>query len=164
MPQKPRVGIAMGSDSDLTVMQEAADVCKKMGVAYEMNILSAHRTPKEMMAYAKAAQRRGIKVIIAGAGGAAHLAGVFAALTSLPVIGVPILSKSLQGLDALLSTVQMPPGVPVAAVAIGGGTNAGLLACQILATHSAPIAAKLARYKQELGRNVRRKNRKLKRR
>lgn len=161
MPKKPLVGIAMGSHSDLPIMKEAADICKAMGVACELNILSAHRTPKAMMEYTENAQRRGIKVIIAGAGGAAHLAGMFAALSTLPVIGVPIPTKNLHGLDSLLSTVQMPPGVPVATVAIGGGKNAGILACQMLAVTHPELQAKLAAYKIKLYRMVRNKNRAL---
>lgn len=160
----PLVGIAMGSDSDLPIMKEAADICKAMGVPYEINILSAHRTPKHMYDYAEKALRRGVRVIVAGAGGAAHLPGMIAAITTLPVIGVPIPTKSLGGLDSLLSIAQMPPGVPVATVAIGAGKNAGLLACQILATHNTELALKLASYKLELYRMVRGKNRALKRR
>lgn len=159
--KKPLVGIAMGSDSDLSVMKEAADICKEMGVACELNILSAHRTPKAMRDYAEKAERRGVRVVIAGAGGAAHLAGMFAALTTLPVIGVPIPTKNLHGLDSLLSTVQMPPGVPVATVAIGGGKNAGLLACQVLAVTDPKMQKKLAAYKLKMIRQVRQKNRAL---
>lgn len=159
----PLIGIAMGSDSDLPVMHEAAEICKRLGIKYEINILSAHRTPQAMYDYAATALKRGVRVIIAGAGGAAHLPGMIAAITTLPVIGVPIPTKSLQGLDSLLSIAQMPPGVPVATVAIGGGKNAGLLACQILAIYDDALACKLATYKLELYRMVRQKNRSLKR-
>lgn len=150
------VGIAMGSNSDLPIMREAAQVCKEMGIPYELNILSAHRTPKDMFDYAETALRRGIRVIIAGAGGAAHLPGMIAAVTTLPVIGVPIPTKSLQGLDSLLSIAQMPPGVPVATVAIGAGKNAGLLACQILAIMQPKLHMKLATFKLKMYRKVRR--------
>ncbi len=127
---KPKIGILMGSDSDLPTMQEIANVCNEFGIGYKMRVISAHRNPLEAVEYGQNADKRGIKVIIAGAGGAAHLPGVLAGNTPLPVIGVPIQSKSLNGLDSLLSIVQMPPGVPVATVAIGGGRNAGLLAIQ----------------------------------
>lgn len=131
--KQPLVGIIMGSDSDLPVMKEAAMVLQELGVASETTIVSAHRTPERMVTYAREAQGRGLKVIIAGAGGAAHLPGMTASLTLLPVIGVPVKSSNLQGLDSLLSIVQMPGGVPVATVAINGGKNAGLLAARILA-------------------------------
>src|SRR5262245_40705772 len=124
----PLVGIIMGSDSDYTTMKEAADICQEFDVTFEIRIVSAHRTPHDMMDYAETAHARGLRVIIAGAGGAAHLPGMVASLTPLPVIGVPIQSKALNGLDSLLSIVQMPSGVPVATVAIGGARNAGLLA------------------------------------
>src|SRR5437660_9075728 len=129
----PLVGILMGSDSDWPTMKAAADACAEFGVPSEASVISAHRTPDDLAEYARSAHERGLRVIIAGAGGAAHLPGVTAAFTTLPVIGVPIESKSLKGLDSLLSIVQMPSGVPVATVAIGGGRNAGLLAVQILA-------------------------------
>jgi 5-(carboxyamino)imidazole ribonucleotide mutase len=145
---EPQIGILMGSDSDLEVMEEAAKVCEEFGVAYDIHVFSAHRTPDETTEYAKNAQQRGLKVLIAGAGGAAHLAGVVAAHTPLPVIGVPIKGKALKGLDSLLSIVQMPPGVPVATVAIDGGRNAGLLAIQILATHDADLLARFVAYKE----------------
>lgn len=161
--RKPLVGIVMGSDSDLPIMQEAADVCKEMGVACEMSVLSAHRTPKAAAAYAEAVLNRGVRVIIAGAGGAAHLAGVLAAFTTTPVIGIPIPTKNLHGMDSLLSTVQMPPGVPVATVAIGGGKNAGLLACQMLAVSHPPLHKKLAAFKQRMASAVLKKNRALRR-
>lgn len=157
----PQVGILMGSDSDLEVMEEVAKACEEFGVAYEIHVSSAHRTPHETAAYAQGAHRRGLKVLVAGAGGAAHLAGVVAAHTPLPVIGVPIKSKALKGLDSLLSIVQMPPGVPVATVAIDGGRNAGLLAVQILATHDADLAARLVSYKAQLAEATREKDRRL---
>ncbi|MCF7994951.1 MAG: 5-(carboxyamino)imidazole ribonucleotide mutase, partial [Chromatiaceae bacterium] len=128
----PRVGVIMGSDSDLPVMQAAADVLGELGVAYEVTIVSAHRTPRRLYSYAEQAAERGLGVIIAGAGGAAHLPGMVAAITALPVIGVPVKSSALSGQDSLLSIVQMPAGVPVATVAINGAKNAGLLAAQIL--------------------------------
>ena len=157
----PRVGILMGSDSDLEIMEEAAQVCEEFGVTYEIHVLSAHRTPQDTADYARHAHQRGLKVIIAGAGGAAHLAGVVAAHTPLPVIGVPIKSKALKGHDSLLSIVQMPRGVPVAAVAIDGGHNAGLLAVQILATHDADLFARLVAYKERLAEATREKDRRL---
>jgi 5-(carboxyamino)imidazole ribonucleotide mutase len=150
MKLKPLVGIIMGSDSDLPIMQEAADLLETMGVLYELTIVSAHRTPERMVDYAKTAKKRGLKVIIAGAGGAAHLPGMVASLTALPVIGVPVKSRSLDGLDALYSIVQMPPGVPVATVAINGAKNAGILAAQILSTGDAALGEKVERYKKEL--------------
>ncbi len=140
----------MGSDSDLPTMQEAAIVLEEFGVAYEMKITSAHRTPNVMATYSSSALKRGIKVIIAGAGGAAHLPGMSASHTPLPVIGVPIKTKSLDGLDALLSIAQMPSGVPVATVAIGGGKNAGLLAVQILAISDKRLMKKMIKYKKKL--------------
>ena len=157
----PRVGILMGSDSDLEIMEEAAQVCEEFGVTYEIHVLSAHRTPQDTADYARHAHQRGLKVIIAGAGGAAHLAGVVAAHTPLPVIGVPIKSKALKGHDSLLSIVQMPRGVPVATVAIDGGHNAGLLAVQILATHDADLFARLVAYKEQLAEATREKDRRL---
>lgn len=151
-----QVGIVMGSDSDLPIMEEAAKMLEQFGIRYEMTISSAHRAPKRTAEYAEKARSRGLKVLIAGAGGAAHLAGVLAAETSLPVIGVPIDSSPLQGLDALLATVQMPGGVPVATVAIGkaGARNAGILAAQILALSDEELAKKLLDYKQRLARDV----------
>lgn len=148
------VGIAMGSESDLPVMQEAAQVLRDFGVAHEVRVLSAHRTPRAMLEYAESAQPRGLKVIVAGAGGAAHLPGMIAASTPLPVIGVPVPTKNLQGLDSLLSIVQMPGGVPVATVAIGGAKNAGLLAVQILAVGDPGLMVKVAAYKADLIRQV----------
>ena len=154
----PVVGIVMGSDSDLPTMQGAADVCREFGVAYELRVVSAHRTPQDMAEYGTTAHTRGLRVIIAGAGGAAHLPGMLAAYSPLPVIGVPVQSKALSGLDSLLSIVQMPAGVPVATIAIGGGRNAGLLAVQILATSDPALLDKLIAYKQELAVQSRAKN------
>ena len=145
-----KVGIIMGSDSDLPVMQAAADQLSEFGIAYEMTIVSAHRTPQRLYEYSQTAIERGLKVIIAGAGGAAHLPGMVAAITSLPVIGVPVKSSALSGEDSLLSIVQMPPGVPVATVAINGAKNAGILAAQILGTADNAIAKLVADYKQSL--------------
>lgn len=160
--KKPIVGIIMGSDSDLPAMQEAAAVLEQFGVPYEMRITSAHRTPEVMSAYASAAQKRGLKVIIAGAGGAAHLPGMTASHTPLPVIGVPIKTKALDGLDSLLSIAQMPGGVPVATVAIGGGKNAGLLAVQILAVSDKRLMKEMVSYKKELEKESKKKDEALK--
>lgn len=146
----PKVGIIMGSDSDLHVMKEAAKVLEEFGVPYEITIVSAHRTPERMYEYAKTARERGIEVIIAGAGGAAHLPGMTASLTTLPVIGVPVKGSSLDGLDSLLSIVQMPRGVPVATVAINNAQNAGLLAVRILSIKYPELAERLERYRQEM--------------
>ncbi|MBC8097838.1 MAG: 5-(carboxyamino)imidazole ribonucleotide mutase [Armatimonadetes bacterium] len=148
--QTALVGIVMGSDSDLPTMQGAIDICAEFGVAYEARVLSAHRTPDDMAEYGRTAHTRGLKVIIAGAGGAAHLPGMLAAYSPLPVIGVPVQSKALNGQDSLLSIVQMPAGVPVATVAIGGGVNAGLLAVQILATADPALLQALLAYKDRL--------------
>ena len=157
------VGIVMGSDSDMGVMQSAADVLKDFDVAFEITVASAHRSPQRAAQWASSASGRGIKVIIAGAGHAAHLAGAMAAHTRLPVIGVPIDSSCLQGMDALLSTVQMPPGIPVAAMAIGkpGARNAGILAVQILALADADLSKKLTDYKQDMAAKVEQKAREL---
>ncbi|MGZ5242505.1 MAG: 5-(carboxyamino)imidazole ribonucleotide mutase [Bacteroidia bacterium] len=145
------VGIIMGSQSDLKVMQEAADILTELGVAYEIDIVSAHRTPDKMFEYAKSARTRGLKVIIAGAGGAAHLPGMVASLTTLPVIGVPVKSSnSIDGWDSVLSILQMPGGVPVATVALNGAKNAGILAAQILGTSNDKIADSLQAYKDGL--------------
>jgi 5-(carboxyamino)imidazole ribonucleotide mutase len=145
------VGIIMGSSSDLPVMQDAIQVCKDFGIAYEVDIVSAHRTPVKMLDYAQNAQKRGIQVIIAGAGGAAHLPGMVASATILPVIGVPVKSSnSIDGWDSILSILQMPNGVPVATVALNASKNAGLLAMQILALANGDLSAKLAAYKIEL--------------
>jgi 5-(carboxyamino)imidazole ribonucleotide mutase len=140
----------MGSDSDLPVMQAAADCLAELGVPYEMTIVSAHRTPRRLFEYAEGARGRGLKVIIAGAGGAAHLPGMAAAITPLPVIGVPVKTSSLSGQDSLLSIVQMPAGVPVATVAINGARNAGLLAAQIIGTGEPQLLERVARYKRDL--------------
>jgi phosphoribosylamine--glycine ligase len=158
---RSKVGIVMGSDSDLGVMQAAAEILKKFGVAYEMTVASAHRTPERAMKFATEAQDRGVGVIIAGAGHAAHLAGVLAAHTILPVIGVPIDSSCLQGMDALLSTVQMPPGIPVATVSIGksGAKNAGILAAQILAASDTRLQERLRTFKKEMAEQVEKKAR-----
>jgi 5-(carboxyamino)imidazole ribonucleotide mutase len=161
MRKKPLVGIIMGSDSDLPVMLEAAKVCDDFGIAYEMKVTSAHRTPEFMAAYTKNAHKRGIRVIIAGAGGSAHLPGMAAAFSPLPVIGIPVKSRSLEGIDSLLSIVQMPPGVPVATVAIGNGKNAGLLAVQILSVHDKVLFRKIQEYKKMIARESLEKNKKL---
>lgn len=154
-----RVGIVMGSDSDLPIMQAAADILRSFGIGYEMTIASAHRSPQRAMQFAGKARDRGLRVIIAGAGHAAHLAGIMAAHTTLPVIGIPIDSSCLQGLDALLSTVQMPAGIPVATVSIGksGAKNAAILATQILAVSDEGLAEKLAAYKQKMADKVEQK-------
>jgi 5-(carboxyamino)imidazole ribonucleotide mutase len=144
------VAVIMGSDSDLPTMQPAVTILASLGVAAEVRVLSAHRTPLEMVAFAQQAAGRGVKVIIAGAGGAAHLPGMVASLTPLPVIGVPVQSKALSGVDSLHSIVQMPAGIPVATVAIGNGTNAGLLAAQILATADAALAERVQAYRAGL--------------
>jgi phosphoribosylamine--glycine ligase len=155
----PAVGIVMGSDSDLGVMEEAAAMLKKFGIPFEMTVASAHRSPERATRFAATARERGMKLIIAGAGHAAHLAGVLAAHTSLPVIGVPIDSSSLQGLDSLLSTVQMPPGIPVATMALGksGARNAGIFAAQVLALSNPDLAARIDRFKKEMASEVERK-------
>ncbi len=155
------VGIIMGSDSDWPTMKAAAEVCAEFGIAHEVQVISAHRTPRDLERYASTAHARGLRVIIAGAGGAAHLPGVTAAFTTLPVIGVPIESKALKGLDSLLSIVQMPSGIPVATVAIGGARNAGLLAMQILAVGNAALQRKLLGFKARLAAESRAKNRRL---
>jgi len=163
---KPVVSIVMGSDSDLPLMEEAANVLKEFEVPYEIVITSAHRSPKRTHQFIKGLNRRGIRLVIAGAGGAAHLAGTIAAQTTLPVIGVPVPSAHLNGLDSLLSIVQMPSGVPVGTLGIGkaGVINAGLFAVQILALNSASLSAKLGRYKQFLEKAVARKAQKIKKR
>jgi phosphoribosylaminoimidazole carboxylase PurE protein len=160
---KPLVGIIMGSDSDLTVMQEAVRVLKEFEVSFEIGVYSAHRSPHRTLDYVKSARERGLRLIIAGAGSSAHLAGVTAAETTLPVIGVPIDSSPLSGFDALLSTVQMPPGVPVGTMGVGksGATNAGFFAVQILALSDDNLARKLAEYKTQLEKNVAEKSRKV---
>lgn len=150
MSTSPLVGIAMGSESDFGVMREAADVLTEFGIPYEIRVLSAHRTPRAMADYAETAHERGLKVVIAGAGGAAHLPGMIAASTPLPVIGVPVPGRSLSGLDSLLSIVQMPAGVPVATVAIGNARNAGLLAVQILSAADTHLLQRIRTYKAGL--------------
>jgi 5-(carboxyamino)imidazole ribonucleotide mutase len=154
-PNAPLVGIIMGSDSDLAVMQAAADMLQQFGVAYELTVVSAHRTPERMFTYAKRAAERGLKVIIAGAGGAAHLPGMVASLTSLPVIGVPVKSSnSIDGWDSVLSILQMPGGVPVATVALNGSKNAGILAAQIIGAFIPEVATRIDTYKKELNDEV----------
>src|SRR5580658_6093731 len=157
----PLVGILMGSDSDWPTMKLAADALSEFGIGSEAKVISAHRDPRGLEEYISGAPKRGIKVIIAGAGGAAHLPGVSAAFTTLPVIGVPIESKSLKGLDSLLSIVQMPPGVPVATVGIGAAKNAGLLAMQILAVSDDRLRKEMLKYKDKLAEESRAKNRTL---
>lgn len=144
------IGIIMGSSSDLPVMKEAAEFLDEIGIAYEMTVVSAHRTPKRLYEYAETAIERGISVIIAGAGGSAHLPGMVAAITTLPVIGVPVMTKTLSGVDSLYSIVQMPPGIPVATVAINGAKNAGILAASILSVSDSDIRTKLQNYKDSL--------------
>jgi phosphoribosylaminoimidazole carboxylase PurE protein len=162
---RPLVGIVMGSDTDLPVMTETAQTLKKFGVPFEVEIPSAHRSPARTSEYARTAIERGLKVLIVGAGGASHLAGVIAAETTLPVIGVPMATTTLAGLDALLSTVQMPGGVPVACTAIGkpGAINAAVVATEIIATSDSALATKLKEYKEQLARSVAAKSEKVKR-
>ncbi len=157
----PLVGIAMGSRSDLPVMQAAAEALERLGVAHELRIVSAHRTPEHMLDYGRSAAGRGLRVIVAGAGGAAHLPGMLAALTTLPVIGVPVALRHLDGLDSLLSIVQMPTGVPVATVAVGNAANAGLLAARILALGDPELTARLAAMAAESESSVRDHDREL---
>ena len=157
----PLVAVIMGSDSDLDVMKDAAKILDEFGVAYEITVVSAHRTPQRMYDFATKASDRGVKVIVAGAGGAAHLPGMVASLTHLPVIGVPVQSKAMSGVDSLYSIVQMPPGVPVATVAINGAANAGLLAVQILSTSDSALAEKMKSYKLNLKSTVEEKAGKL---
>ena len=166
MSKKPIVSVIMGSDSDLDTMREAEKVLEKFGILYETKILSAHRSPEMTSGFAIGAEKKGIKVIIAGAGGAAHLAGVIASHTILPVIGVPMDTKALKGIDSLLSTVQMPSGIPVATVAIGktGAKNAGILAAQIIGLSENRVKAKLKEHKKELVKAVKSKNKCLKQR
>jgi len=149
-----KVGIIMGSDSDLPVMKDAADFLDEMGIPYELTIVSAHRTPKRLYEYAETAIERGLSVIIAGAGGSAHLPGMVASITTLPVIGVPIKSKALSGIDSLYSIVQMPAGIPVATVAINGAKNAGILATSILSVSNGEVAEKLKKFKENLTETV----------
>jgi 5-(carboxyamino)imidazole ribonucleotide mutase len=161
MSDSPVVGVIMGSDSDLPVMQAAADVLKEFGVAHEVRIISAHRTPEAMIAYGKEAAGRGLKAIIAGAGGAAHLPGMVASVTPLPVIGVPVGITKLQGIDALLSIVQMPAGIPVATVAVDNARNAGLLAVRILGTGDSELLKKMEAYQDQLRELVLEKDRRV---
>ena len=156
-----KVGIVMGSDSDMPVMAQAAEILDQFGISYEMNIISAHREPDTFFAYAKGAEERGVKVIIAGAGKAAHLPGMCAALFPMPVIGIPMKTSDLGGVDSLYSIVQMPSGIPVATVAIGGGKNAGILAAKILAVSDAELLAKLKEYSEEMKAGVEAKDAKL---
>lgn len=158
---KVQIGIIMGSDSDLPVMQEAAKVLEELNIAYEISVVSAHRTPKRMYDYAQDARQRGIRVIIAGAGGAAHLPGMVAAMTELPVIGVPVQSKTMSGVDSLYSIVQMPPGVPVASVAINGARNAGILAAQMIGIADSSILDRVAAFKKQMETEVQVKAQKL---
>ena len=159
---KPVVGVVMGSDSDWSVMSDAAEALKDFGIDYEVEVLSAHRTPEKMIEWGKAAAGRGIKVIIAGAGGAAHLPGMLASVTTLPVIGVPVPLSKLDGMDSLLSIVQMPAGIPVATVSIGGAKNAGILAARILGAFDEKLSAAMAAYSEDLKVQVAEKNAKLK--
>ena len=158
----PLVGVVMGSDSDWSVMSDAAVALKEFGIEYEVEVLSAHRTPEKMIEWGKAASSRGIKVIIAGAGGAAHLPGMLASVTTLPVIGVPVSLSKLDGMDSLLSIVQMPGGIPVATVSIGGAKNAGILAARILGTNDHALEKKLIEYGKSLASLVAEKNEQLK--
>ncbi|MEO1644376.1 MAG: 5-(carboxyamino)imidazole ribonucleotide mutase [Chloroflexota bacterium] len=158
MATQALVGVIMGSDSDLPTMRDAIDILKEFDIPHEVKVVSAHRTPDDMADYAKSAHERGLKVIIAGAGGAAHLPGMVAAYTPLPVIGVPVKSSALSGIDSLLSIVQMPNGVPVATVAIGKARNAGLLAVKILATADDALLTKMQQYRADLAKMSRAKN------
>lgn len=159
---QPIVGVVMGSDSDWSVMSDAAQALKEFGINYEVEVLSAHRTPERMIEWGKSAAGRGIKVIIAGAGGAAHLPGMLASVTTLPVIGVPVALAKLDGMDSLLSIVQMPAGIPVATVSIGGARNAGILAARIIGTNDTAMSEKLAAFGESLKDAVAEKNEKLK--
>ncbi|UTJ06968.1 5-(carboxyamino)imidazole ribonucleotide mutase [Arcobacter roscoffensis] len=154
MSKKPLVGIIMGSDSDLPVMQDAAKMLEFFGIEYELTIVSAHRTPEKLFEYSKKAEKRGLRTIIAGAGGAAHLPGMVASLTALPVIGVPVKTSSLSGLDSLLSIVQMPGGVPVSTVAINNSKNAGILAAQTIGVKSKEVRKKISEYKKQMRKEV----------
>jgi 5-(carboxyamino)imidazole ribonucleotide mutase len=157
----PLVGIVMGSDSDWPVMEAAAQALHEFEISHEVDVVSAHRMPREMIAYGEAAADRGLKVIIAGAGGAAHLPGMLASVTPLPVIGVPVPLKYLDGMDSLLSIVQMPAGVPVATVSVGGARNAGLLAARILAAHDAALRSRMKDFQQELNEQATEKGKRL---
>lgn len=161
--KKPLVGILMGSDSDLPVMEKAAEVFREMGIPYEMDISSAHRLPEKTATYARTARERGLEVLIAGAGMAAHLAGVLAAHTTIPVIGVPLKSGALEGVDALYSTVQMPPGIPVATVGIDGAKNAAYLACEILSIKYPEVVKKLEEFREKMRKDLEEKSKALKR-
>lgn len=158
---KPLVGIIMGSDSDLEVMSDAAKILEEFEIPYELSIVSAHRTPDRMYEYAKKAVKKGLKVIIAGAGGSAHLPGMVASLTPLPIIGVPIKTKTIDGLDSLLSIVQMPPGIPVATVSVNGAKNAGLLAVKILGVNDSAVRMKMKEYMETLKNQITQKAGKL---
>ena len=160
--KKPLVGILMGSESDLPVMEKAAETLKEMGIPYEIDIISAHRLPEKTARYAKTARNRGVEVLIAGAGMAAHLAGVLASHTTLPVIGVPLKSGALNGVDALYSTIQMPPGIPVATVAIDGAKNAAYLACEILSIKYPEVAKKLEDFRSNMRKTLEKKSKALK--
>ncbi|MEO0027232.1 MAG: hypothetical protein RL716_563 [Actinomycetota bacterium] len=159
---QPIVGVVMGSDSDWSVMSDAAQILKEFGIAFEVEVLSAHRTPEKMIEWGKAAAGRGFKVIIAGAGGAAHLPGMLASVTTLPVIGVPVALAKLDGMDSLLSIVQMPAGIPVATVSIGGAKNAGILAARIIGAFDPEISDAMATFSEDLKHQVAEKNAKLK--
>jgi len=159
---QPLVGVVMGSDSDWSVMEAAAQTLKEFGIEYEVEVLSAHRTPERMVEWGKAAAGRGLKVVIAGAGGAAHLPGMLASVTTLPVIGVPVALAKLDGMDSLLSIVQMPAGIPVATVSIGGAKNAAILAARIIGAFDQPLSAKLTQFAADLAAQVADKNAKLK--
>ncbi len=159
---QPLVGVVMGSDSDWTVMSDAAQALKEFGIEYEVEVLSAHRTPERMMEWGKAAADRGLKVIIAGAGGAAHLPGMIASVTTLPVVGVPVKLKNLDGMDSLLSIVQMPAGIPVATVSIDGARNAGILAARIIGAFDSRVAEALSQFSDSLKEQVAQKNKNLK--
>ncbi len=161
MALKPLVGIVMGSDSDLPVMKDAAEALDSFGIPYEISVISAHRNPQGTVQYASSAKSRGLKIIIAGAGGSAHLPGVIAALTTLPVIGIPVKTSKLSGLDSLLSIVQMPDGIPVATVAINGARNAGILAAQMIGLIDAKVAQKLTGFKGDLKTKVEAKSKEL---
>ncbi|MEY9877441.1 5-(carboxyamino)imidazole ribonucleotide mutase [Streptacidiphilus sp. MAP12-33] len=161
MSEQPLVGIVMGSDSDWPVMEAAAQALEEFEIPFEVDVVSAHRMPREMVAYGEAAAGRGLKAIIAGAGGAAHLPGMLASVTTLPVIGVPVPLKYLDGMDSLMSIVQMPAGVPVATVSIGGARNAGLLAVRLLAAFDGDLAQRMAEFQQELNEQASEKGRKL---
>lgn len=155
MKKTPKIGIIMGSQSDLPIMQDAASLCEEFGIDYELTIVSAHRTPERMMDYAKSAHQRGVKVIIAGAGGAAHLPGMVASMTTLPVVGVPIhSSNSIDGWDSILSILQMPNGIPVATVALNAAKNAGILAVRMLAAHDSELHDKMAAYNEAMKNKV----------